>query len=316
MKYYIGIDGGASKTQFALCNESGRVCAEAFSSGTSYIEKGIDAVIETLRTGLDELLADTDPGSVVGACFGMPCYGEQPEADAEAVRRIQSALAPLPVHIENDVAMAWAGSLALESGIIILAGTGSMAWGRDRNGVMKRCGGWPEFFGDEGSGYWLGRRTLEIFSKQADGRLPRGKLYEIVRAHFGLDEDKELIVKLDEMGYTRKSIAALQLLLKEAAQAGDESALALYSEAAFELALIVKGLRANIELEPMRPLSYAGGLFGAGDLILAPFREAVSDLDMVFVKPALSPVLGAVLLAAEHYDPAGLSIIKKGLLND
>jgi len=316
MKYYIGIDGGASKTQFALCDESGRVCAEAFSPGTSYIEKGIDAVIETLRKGLDELLADTDPGSVIGACFGMPCFGEQPEADAEAAQRIQSALAPLPVHIENDVAAAWAGSLALESGIIILAGTGSMAWGRDRNGVMKRCGGWPEFFSDEGSGYWLGRRTLEIFSKQADGRLPRGKLYEIVRAHFGLSEDKELIVKLDELGYTRKSIAALQLLLLEAAQAGDESALALYGEAAFELALIVKGLRANIELEPNSPLSYAGGLFGVGELILVPFKEAVSDLDMVFMKPALSPVLGAVLLAAEYFDPAGLSNIKKGLFND
>jgi len=315
MKYYIGIDGGASKTHFALCDENGRIIAEAFSSGTSYIEKGIDAVIDTIQKSLGELMEDIDPCSVAGVCFGMPCYGEQPAADAEAVQKIQCALAPLPIYVENDVGAAWAGSLALESGIIILAGTGSMAWGRDRYGIMKRCGGWPEFFGDEGSGYWLGRRTLELFSKQADGRLPRGKLYDIVRARFGLNEDKEIIVKLDEMGYTRKTIADLQPLLMEAALAGDESALALYDEAAFELALVVKGLRANIELEPMSPLSYAGGLFGAGELILGPFREAVSDLDMTFVKPALSPVLGAVLLAAEHFEPDGIACIKQGLLS-
>ena len=145
--------------------------------------------------------------------------------------------------------------------------------------------------------------------------MPRGKLYEIVRARFNLGEDKEIIVKLDEMGYTRKTIADLQPLLMEAALAGDESALALYGEAASELALIVKGLRGSIDLEPNSPLSYAGGLFGSGELILGPFREAVSELDMVFMKPALSPVLGAVLLAAEHFDPAGLPVIKKGLLN-
>ena len=314
MEYYIGVDGGASKTHFALCDESGRVAAEHFSSGTSYIELGVSPVLEKLKEGIDALCAGIDRERVAGVCFGMPCYGEQPARDAEAAGEILSAFAPLPVCFKNDVALACAGALALESGIAILAGTGSMAWGRDRYGADKRCGGWPEFFSDEGSGYWLGRRTLEMFSKQSDGRLPRGKLYEIVRERFGLKNDFGIIDKLDEMGYTRKNIAALQPLLMEAALAGDECALRLYDEAALELALLAKGLRENIELEPHSPLSYSGGLWGAGELLLGPFRKAVSGLDMVFTEPALPPVLGAVLLAAEHFDPGALPDIKTGLL--
>ena len=313
MEYYIGIDGGASKTQFALCDERGRILSQSVSSGTSYIDSGIDAVCETLVKGISELCGELKRESVTGVCFGMPCYGEHPAGDAEASQKIHRALAPLPVIFENDVAAACAGALALESGIVILAGTGSMAWGRDRYGAMKRCGGWTAFFSDEGSGYWLGRRTLEIFSKQADGRLPKGKLYEIIRAHFALSGDGEIMVKLDETGYTRKNIAALQLLLMEAALKGDESALKLYNEAAQELALLVKGLRGNIELEPDSPLSYAGGLWNAGELILEPFRKAVSDLDMMFMKPVLSPVSGAILLAVNHFNPAGLPDVKQGL---
>jgi len=285
----------------------------AYIQGDFVYRIGVGAVCETLKKGLDELCGDIGRESVAGVFFGMPCYGERPAAD-EASEEIRLAIAPLPVYIENDVAAAYAGALALQSGIVILAGTGSMAWGRDRYGAMKRCGGWPEFFSDEGSGYWLGRRTLEIFCKQADGRLPGGKLYEIVRAHFALEEDIEIIVRLDEMGYTRKNIAALQLLLMDAAREGDESALWLYGEAARELALLAKGLRGNLELEPGSPLSYAGGLWGAGELILAPFKEAVSGLDMTFVEPALPPVLGAVLLAADRFDRAGLPGVKQGML--
>ena len=316
MEYYIGIDGGASKTEFVLCDKKGCISSQLISSGTSYIESGTDSVCEILLKGVEELCDDTERGSVIGVCFGMPCYGEHPENDTAAAEQITQTLAPLPVYFENDVSAACAGSLALESGIIILAGTGSMAWGRDRYGVMKRCGGWTDFFSDEGSGYWLGRRTLEIFSKQSDGRLPKSKLYDIVRAYFALEKDFEIIVRLDETGYSRKSIAALQLLLMEAALAGDESAISLYNEAARELALLAKGLRGNIELEPFSPLSYAGGLWSAGELIMGPFREAVSDLDMTFVKPSLSPALGAVLLAAEHFDPAGLPAVKHGLLGN
>lgn len=314
MKYFIGIDGGGSKTKFALCDEQGHIRAECVLSGSSYRELGADEVCGLLRQGVGKVCEGIGLGSVSGVCFGMPCYGEHGEEDALAARKIEQALAPLPVCFQNDVAAAWAGTLALQSGIIILAGTGSMAWGRDRHGAMKRCGGWSEFFSDEGSGYWLGKKTLELFSKQADGREPKGKLYEIVRTHFALRDDFDVIGRLDAQGYSRKSVAALQLLLEKAALAGDESALRLYGEAAHELALMVKALRSGMDLAPNSPVSYAGGLWGAGALILRPFLEAIKDLDMTPAEPLLTPVDGAILFAAERFDSAALPRVKQGLL--
>ena len=314
MDYYVGIDGGASKTHFVLCDEQGQIVAQYISAEISCAELGVGRVCKTLAQGMDALCKNIAPRNIVGLCIGIPCYGEHPKTDATTAQEIQRALPPLPLRFENDVALACAGSLALQSGIVILAGTGSMAWGCDRHKEPGRCGGWSEFFSDEGSGYWLGRRTLEMFFKQADGRIEKGRLYDIVRTYFHLDEDRELLDKMDELGYSRKNVAALQPLLADAARAGDESARQLYKQAAQELALMVRGLRKNMELEPSSLLSYSGGLFDAGDLVLEPFKDAIGNLDMIFTEPLLSPAQGAVLLAVDRFNKKRVSHVKQGLL--
>lgn len=121
MKLFLGIDGGGSKMRFALCDENGCIIAEYTTIGTAYRELGVDRVCALLKDGVDRMLGGR--GDVSSVCFGMPCYGESMADDLLAVEQIRQALAPLPVTFKNDVAAAWAGSLAFESGIIILAGT-------------------------------------------------------------------------------------------------------------------------------------------------------------------------------------------------
>ena len=314
--YFIGIDGGSSKSVFVLYDGSGEALERCELTGSSYRELGADGVCALLEQGVAQVSGGIDRADIKGVCFGMPCYGENAPDDDKATRQIEKALG-LPIRFENDVACAWAGPLALESGIVMLAGTGTMAWGCDIHGVMHRCGGWLSFFSDEGSGYWLGRGTLELFSKQSDGRVKRGPLYDIVREHFALNEDVE-INGIVEAGYTssRKKVASLQPLLLRAANAGDTGALELYHEAAGELALMVKGLRGRMELAPGSPVSYAGGLFNAGEIILGPFKKAMAGTDMVFTEPLLTPVDGAFLFAAERFDPENLGRIRESLLNN
>lgn len=314
MKFYLGIDGGGSKTRFALCDENGHLIAEYTTTGASYRELGVERVCVLLKEGVERVLDGRREG-VVGVCFGMPCYGENMAEDLKAVQRIREALAPLPVMVENDVAAAWAGALAFESGIIILAGTGSMALGRDNHGIIQRAGGWSEFFSDEGSCYWLGKRTLELFGKQSDGRLPRGPLYEIVRKHFSLEDDFDIVgITEAQIMPSRRSVAALQLLLEKAAQKGDDSALRLYAEAAEELAMMVKGLRARMTLTSGSPVSYSGGLFNAGALILTPLMEELQDLDMRFTPPRLLPVDGAILFVVEAFEQTAMARVIQGLM--
>ncbi|MCL1896870.1 MAG: hypothetical protein FWG03_10040 [Clostridiales bacterium] len=345
MGYFIGIDGGSSKTEFALYSDTGETIASCGLPGSSYRELGIEAVCAMLCEGVARVCegagragvtgagragvtgagrADvtgaggagaTGAGraSVIGACYGMPCFGEHMEEDLEAAKKIERSLA-LPMRFENDVACAWAGALAFRSGIVMLAGTGAMAWGCDIHGSMHRCGGWSDFFSDEGSGYWLGRRMLELFSKQSDGRAARGPLHAIVRRHFSLQDDEGIIGIVEgQQTLSRKWVASLQRLLWEAADEGDAGAAGLYAEAAEELALMVKGLRGRMELPPGSPVSYAGGLFGAGEILLGPFRKALADTDMVFTKPALAPVDGALLFAVDRFAPGKLDAIRQTL---
>ena len=316
MKYYVGVDGGGSKTQFAICDEEGRINARCKLSGGSYVEIGVQALAETLMKGLETLCPEAERSNIAGICFGMPAYTEYPKTDEIMAKEISRAVSPLPICFQNDVAAACAGALALQSGITILSGTGSMAFGRDRQGGTHRCGGWSEFFSDEGSCYWLGKKTLELFYKQADGRLAKGKLYEIIREHFSLVDDLDILDRLIKMNYARKEIAALQIQLENAALAGDESARELYAEAAEELGLMIRGLAGKMDMAPSSPISYAGGLFNAGELILEPLRRAISGLEMPLIKPLLTPVEGALLLAADHFSPTTLSSIKQGLLDN
>ncbi|MCL2165549.1 MAG: hypothetical protein FWH55_14450 [Oscillospiraceae bacterium] len=315
MKYFLGIDGGASKTQYALCDKNGQIIDQYIGKGCPYRELGVDAVCGLLKHGVAETCSSISLGDITGCCFGMPCYGENIEDDKLATAQIQEFLSPLRLTFQNDVAAAWAGSLAFESGIVMLCGTGSMALGRDIHGQIKRVGGWLAFFSDEGSGYWLGRRTLELFSKQADGRLARGPLYDITREYFSLSDDFDIggIVEAQYMN-SRHNVATLQMLLNRAAEEGDATAIGLYAEGAAELASMIKALRKQMDLAPMSPVSYAGGMFRAGELIIRPLKEELADLDMRFHDPLLTPVDGAILFAVEAFDPGAIPAVREGLL--
>lgn len=313
MKYFIGIDGGGSKTQFELCDETGNILSQHTAPGSDYKQSGEEAVCSILLQGIQAVLGEVSPDDIGGVCFGMPRFGESAD-DARVAQCIVQALSPLPLFIENDVVIAWAGALAFEPGVVILAGTGSMAVGRDAAGKVARSGGWLEFFSDEGSGYWLGRRTLELFSKQSDGRVPRGRLHALIRERFELPNDFALIDKAEPWLHVREKVASLQMLLEAAALEGDASAAKLYEEAAGELALMVKAVCDTLGFSSGVTVCHAGGLFKVGELILAPLRRALSGYRAMLQSPRLLPVDGAVLFAADHFSNNHMPQLKSGLL--
>ena len=107
----------------------------------------------------------------------------------------------------NDMLCSWAGSLACADGISVIAGTGSMAYG-EYAGRTARAGGWGELIGDEGSAYWIAREGMNLFSRMSDGRAPRGPLYELVRARFGIAVDLDLCAQVYGEGASARSAFA------------------------------------------------------------------------------------------------------------
>jgi len=314
MEYLIGIDGGGSKTDVRCYNVSGELVAEAAAGPVDYHQIGIKEVIQRLKKALSCLPVDV---SDCLAAFGMPTYGENKKEDENALAALQKAFSPARLHVENDVTCAWAGAMALSAGVTVVCGTGSMAVGRDPSGKMARSGGWCSFFSDEGSGYWLGRKALELFSKQSDARLPKGALYGLMREHFNIVDDfaADGIVRSQYIN-SREKLASLQMVVLEACRRGDETAKDAYAQAAAEAALLAAGCARQLDFgDEVRNVSYGGGLFNQKELFLEPFTHELNQYFQANVfPPALSPCEGAVLLALEKLDKEKLRAIREKFL--
>lgn len=306
MKWYIGVDGGGTKTEFAVSSADGVPKAVVRLSGCSHQSIGVEAAVTLITEGISQCLAiaGIDPQDCAGCCAGVPCYGEDTKADQEFGKKLCAALAPIPVYFVNDVEVGWAGALGRENGIHIVAGTGSIAFGRGSDHKSARCGGWTEFFGDEGSCYWIGREAMSLFTKEADGRVPRGELYHIVRRAFALTEDYNFVnLVMREIAPYREKVAQFQPYALQAAVAGDMAAISLYQAAAHELALMVKTLKARLQLPPGAiNVSYSGGLFQSGEVILTPLRKEMEQLGCTLLEPRHTAVEGALALAIEQFN--------------
>ena len=314
-KCYIGIDGGGSKTKFLCFDSTGRECGSATTIGTYCAQDGIDAVLNRLKDGIAQCLPERTTDVLIG--FGMPAYGENHKLDALATGKIRDAFSPMKIHIDNDSAIGWAGSLAMKPGISVVAGTGSIAYGRDASGKAERCGGWHEFFSDEGSGYWLGKQLLQLFSQQSDGRLQKTVLYDLVRSKLSLQDDFD-IISLTNQHYatSRKDTAALQKILLEAARMGDPTAIACYDRASEELSKLVVTVLKQLDFPAGEkvPVSYQGGLVSIPELIRNPVahkvRAAAFPWEIDFCQPKLDPCRGAVLLAVAELEPENLETMR------
>ena len=301
---YLGVDGGGTKTRFALIDANGQLLAEAQLGTTYHPQVGLDGVCTVLGEGIARVLAASGRTAqdIGHAFFGLPAYGE----DSQATARLRTCPARLLGHdrytCDNDMVCGWAGSLACADGINIVAGTGSIGYGQ-RQGKAARAGGWGEAFSDEGSAYWIAMRGLNAYSRMSDGRLPKGPLHAILNAHLKLDNDLDLCAHVyGGNGCARGDLAQLSQQVAEAANAGDAASRAIFHDAGRELAAIVDALRVALGFAPGEavPVSYSGGAFNAGDLLLAPFTNALrtASPDFALHAPQHAPHYGAALYAA------------------
>ena len=299
VKTYIGIDGGATKTALVASGADRKIIAEIETSGSSWREIGFENVAGLIADTINKLGCD----SICGIAAGMPYYGESTEGDLVLVNELKKALPGIPLYITNDVEVGWAGAFSLKPGIHQVAGTGSIAYGVDSHGTSVRCGGWDYFYSDEGSAYWIARRGMELFSKQSDGRLPDGPLLHIVREEYNLKNDIDFIDYLiKHYGTDRKGRAAFQLMVKKAALEGDYDACNIYIDAAEELFLMANSVRLQLDLPASGwKVSYSGGVFKSGELILDPLRTLVEASGGILCEPENSPVVGALLLAIDKF---------------
>lgn len=300
---FLGVDGGGTKTRFALIDADATLRAEAQLGTTYHPQIGLDGVRAVLAGGIERVLADAGatPADIQHAFFGLPAFGEDSRATALLRAIPEQVLGHARYGCDNDMVCGWAGSLACADGINIIAGTGSMGYGR-RGDASARAGGWGEAFSDEGSAYWIAVQGLNAFSRMSDGRLPRGPLHGLLRSHFALADDLDICAHVYGEGHgSRGELAQLSPLVAQAAAQGDAVAAAIFERAGQELAAIADALRISLGFVPGEavPLSWSGGAFSAGQALMGPFAAALQarSSDFAMQPPLHPPHYGAALFA-------------------
>ena len=304
---FLGCDGGSTKTEWLLAEDGGRVLAHRTFPGCNYAFLGQEGFARLMEDSCRQLLADggVSAGDVTAAMLGLTVYGELPDTEETIPAALKAALPGCgEILLENDSLPGWAGSLAARPGINIVAGTGSVTYGRDPQRQGCRVGGWSLFFADEGSCSWVARQMITEFVKQADGRRPRSAIYEELRAELNITNDLYFSGYLQsDVRQDSSLLAKLQFVALRAAQRGDPAALEIYRRAAAELAETAETVRSRLRFPEGEAVSvsYSGGLFRGGEVILAPFRAEMDRRGFSLVSPAYSPIVGALALAAEKY---------------
>ena len=300
---FLGVDGGGTKTAFVLADAAGRVLAAHEEGSLYHPEVGMAEVVATLRRGAERVAgaAGVAPGALAGAWVGLPAFGEDSRVQARLEALPAEAFPGIPVGRGNDLECSHAGALGGQDGISLVAGTGSMTWGRWQ-GRAVRCGGWGEVFGDEGSAYWIAREGLALFSRMSDGRAERGALYDLLRRRTGIGSDLDLSGLVVSEG-ARSAVAGFATAVHEAALAGDIDALAILDRAAGELAQLVRATRRLMGVPAGATVvaSTSGSVLGADGLVLPALRRALATSaggGIELREPLMTPALGAVALAA------------------
>lgn len=304
---YLGVDGGGTKTAFTLIDGTGKVLARHLAGSSYYPQIGIGNLTALIRHGIDAVCPN--PAALAYAFFGLPAFGEDSRIDPSIAELPRPLLGHGRFSVGNDMVCGWAGSLGGSDGINIVAGTGSIAYG-ERRGVTARAGGWGEIFSDEGSAYWIAIQGLQLFSRMSDGRSQPGPLLAALREHFSLQVDLDLCGEVIDIAGNRDSIASISRIVALAAEDGDAAAADIFRQAADQLAQIVQSVEKHLGFEPDEsiPVSWSGGVFRSGELVVAPFKAKLESANghYQFIEPIADPALGAALYAKRRATSSSL----------
>ena len=296
MRLYLGIDGGQSSTTALIGDETGQVLGEGRAGPCNHAaaEEGRRKFLAAIRESVQKAAVAANIVDPVfeAACLGLSGGPEDKEALAKATIRARRYL------VTHDAHIALAGATAGKPGIIVIAGTGSIAFGRNASGKTARAGGWGYIYGDEGSAFDLVRQGLRAILRNEEGwgkpTSLRGILLEASAAH----DANQLLHWLYTDEFPRDRVAGWAKLIDEEGRGGDAVAGEILAAAAQALAMIAAAVRGQL-FSPGEEvdLRFSGGVFES-ELLLARFQMLVELEEGSRVSaPERSAAQGALLEA-------------------
>jgi N-acetylglucosamine kinase-like BadF-type ATPase len=325
--YYLGIDGGGTKTTCAIGDDNS-VIATATAGPSNIVRMGESVARQSLHRAIVQACAAAGitPPQVARACVGAAGAGS-PEV-VERVRRIVAEVLSVQPVVTGDMQIALESAFPAAPGIIVIAGTGSIVYGRDARGHTARAGGWGFSVSDEGSAHWIGReavgaifRAHDLTGNDATGRLhdkrsiaegddghayPESALFYELQQIWNITTIHDLVRVVNST--PAPDFAELLAAILKCAGAGDERCRAVLTGAGGELAqlaaiivhrLFPQSYGGEVDLGARVPLAMVGGVFRHSALVREVFYNEIQKLDSraSVLQQVVEPVEGALRLA-------------------
>jgi len=293
MDFIAGIDGGGTKTRVVCAAPEGRELDSALFGPfnlNSIGKERFSALLEAICAYLNRQ----------GRCRAL-CIGSAGISNGEMPRLVETAMSRAGIEnwkLEGDQVIALQGALSGQPGIALIAGTGSICFGRNGAGEYARSGGWGHLIGDEGSGYALGRDALGAVARAWDGWGEKTLLTGLLAEKFQLDDQKKIISYT--YGGDKSRIAALAPLVEEAAAAGDPAALEIIRENAVKMTGLVGAVARRLGLKSGK-VAMLGGLLEHETRLRKTFLAEMGARhpDFACIQPERDAAAGALMLAKE-----------------
>ncbi len=292
MTYYIGIDGGGTKTKFTLFDDKFEAL-DSYVSTTSHVgQVKKEGLKDVLLEGIKYFNLDEKP--II--CAGLAGYGVVKAFVDQIDEVFKEEFSEYTYHIVSDIKAAYFGAIGDNKGAVIIAGTGSIGYALNEN-KFERVGGYGFAFSDEGSAYYIGRLLIQEFFKQSDNRKEKTRLYYYLKEIYNIEDDYDLIRILNN---ERVNIAKASLYAYHLAKENELNALSILNDAAIELAEIANTL---VKTDETINVSFIGGVANSFDIMMPMIKKA-SKTNINYQKPLYNAEYGAILayLTKDKYE--------------
>lgn len=307
--YYLGIDGGGTKTQAVILDDQGLLVGMGTAGASNIGNVGVTQATRNIQEAVELASAEAGITSTSFETAFLGIAGVVSAQDRDTVLKIAHQLrlaSEGQIEVDHDCRVALAGGLGGAPGIVQIIGTGTSCFGRTATGDSWMAGGWGYLIADEGGGYWLGVQALKAATEAYDTRGGSTLLQAMVLDALEIQETKQIMQRVYQDQLSVTDIAKLSRLVIDAAQQNDAVAQDIIALGMNEVGRCIESVANHLNYsEDELRLVCIGGILKAGDVIITPLANAVHQrLPTCQIEtPQFPPAVGAGILAKQQQNP-------------
>lgn len=292
MSYFLGIDGGGTKTRCVVGDEKS-VLGTGTSTSCKVQRVGEACAHDALAAAIHEacVQAGVSPSQITRTCAGVTGAG-RPEI-ANTMQRLLASIVSGEVEVIGDVEIAFEDAFGSGPGVLVIAGTGSIVFGRNAQGETARAGGWGHAISDEGSGYWIGREAVRAALWERDAQNDSALLEALTKA-FGARDFDDFIVRVN--ADPQPDYASVFPVVQELADSGDSTSISVLEIAGVKLAYLAGNVIQKLFSHSAVEGTTHGGIFDSSSKVSESFSREMRSLhpQAKLISKDVDPARGAL----------------------